>query len=301
MAMYRAKKAGRNNIQFYSPEMNDEMRRQLHIEQELRVALKESQFRLYYQPIIDIETGEVLALEALLRWIHPEKGILRPNYFLQTAEQTGQLHEIGQWALKNACLQGRTIQEWSSKPMQIALNLSHRQFNHPNLVEQIENIINETKFDPHYLILEMSENTITSNIESSFKTLNKLKRLGVSLTLDSFGTGLSSLRQLKQIPIDIIKIDRTFVKGIPNDESDMAITETLLAICDQMSLKSFATGVETQEQEAFLKINGCRYAQGYLYAEPVPFTQLASLFQSIQSGHNLSEGEQIFLPFEHKK
>jgi len=300
MAMYRAKKAGRNNIQFYSPEMNDEMRRQLHIEQELHIALKENQFRLYYQPIIDIETGEVLGLEALLRWIHPDKGPLRPDYFLQTAEQTGQLHEIGQWALKNACLQGRVIQEWSAKPMQIAINLSSRQFNHPNLVELIESIIKETRFNPHNLILEMSENTITSNIDASYITLNKLKNIGVSLTLDSFGTGLSSLRQLKQIPIDIIKIDRTFVNGIPNDESDMAITETLLAISDQMNLKSFATGVETKEQEAFLKINGCRYAQGYLYAEPVPFNQLPDLFEQINSGHSLSEGEQIFLPFDQK-
>ena len=298
MAMYRAKKAGRNNIQFYSPEMNDEMKRQLHIEQELRAALQESQFRLYYQPVIDIETGEVLALEALLRWIHPDKGILKPDYFLHIAEQTGQLHEIGQWALKNACLQGRAIQEWSKTPMQIALNLSNRQFNHPNLIEQIESITKEAKFNPRNLILEMSENTITSNIESAYTTLNKLKQLGISLTLDSFGTGLSSLRQLKQIPIDIIKIDRTFVNGIPNDESDMAITETLLAITDQMDLKSFATGVETKEQEAFLKINGCRYAQGYLYSQPVPLTQLPALFERIHSGHNLSEGEQIFLPFE---
>ncbi len=300
MAMYRAKKAGRNNIQFYSPEMNNEMKRQLQIEQELRSALLNNQFRLYYQPIIDIETGEVLALEALLRWIHPENGILRPDYFLQTAEQTGQLHEIGQWALRNACLQGRAIQEWSRSPMQVALNLSNRQFNHPNLIDQIKSVLKETKFNPHNLIFEMSENTITSNIEASFTILNQLKDLGISLTLDSFGTGLSSLRQLKQIPIDIIKIDRTFVKGIPEDESDMAITETLLAITDQMDLKSFATGVETKEQEAFLKINGCRYAQGYLYSEPVPFTKLPALFERIHSGHNLSEGEQIFLPFDHK-
>jgi diguanylate cyclase (GGDEF)-like protein/PAS domain S-box-containing protein len=299
MAMYRAKKAGRNNIQFYSPEMNDEMRRQLSIEQDLRVALQENQFRLYYQPIIDIETGEVLALEALLRWVHPEKGILRPDYFLQTAEQSGQLHKIGEWALNNACLQGRAIEEWSAKPMQIALNLSKRQFNHPNLVDKIEGIIKETEFNPHNLILEMSENTITANIDASFITLNKLKSLGISLTLDSFGTGLSSLRQLKQIPIDIVKIDHTFVKGIPTDESDMAITETLLAICDQMNLKSFATGVETKEQEAFLKINGCGYAQGYLYAEPAPFNQLPALFKKIHSGQNLSTGEQIYLPFEH--
>ena len=135
-------------------------------------------------------------------------------------------------------------------------------------------------------------------METSFTTLSKLNDLGVSLTIDSFGTGLSSLRQLKQIPIDIIKIDKTFVSGIPNDESDMAITETLLAIANQMDLKTFATGVETLEQEAFLKINGCRYAQGFLYAAPIPFSQLPELFKKINSGQSLSQGEQIFLPFE---
>jgi len=301
MAMYRAKNAGRNNIQFYSPEMNEEMLRQHVIEQELRIAFQENQFNLHYQPIIDIETGEVLALEALLRWKHPEKGIITPDYFLDIAEQTGQLHEIGEWVVRNACLQGRAIHQWSKTPIQLALNLSSRQFNHPRLLDMLTEIINETQFDPRNLILEMSENTITSNIEASHLTLSKLHDLGISLTIDSFGTGLSSLRQLKQIPIDIIKIDRTFVNGIPNDESDMAITETLLAIANQMDLKTFATGVETPAQEAFLKINGCRYAQGYLYSAPVPFIMLPQLFERIQSGQNLAQGEQIFFPFEKKK
>ena len=301
MAMYRAKNSGRNNIQFYSPEMNQEMKRQLEVEQELRVALVENQFCLHYQPIIDIETGEVLALEALLRWEHPKKGLIKPAYFLDIAEQSGQLQEIGQWVIKNACQQGNTIHEWAQKPLQIALNLSSRQFNHPTLVDSVVRLTQETGYNPHNLILEMSENTITSNMETSFSTLSKLNKLGVSLTIDSFGTGLSSLRQLKQIPIDIIKIDRTFVNGIPNDESDMAITETLLAIASQMDLKTFATGVETLEQEAFLKINGCRYAQGYLYAAPIPFSQLPGLFDRICSGQSLSQGEQIFLPFDSVK
>jgi len=300
MAMYRAKKAGRNNIQFYSPEMNEEMKRQLAIEQEIRTAFKEKQFILHYQPIIDMETGEVLALEALLRWQHPEKGLIKPDYFLDIAEQSGQLHHIGQWVLRNACLQGIEIQKWSLHPLQLALNLSNRQFNHPSLVKLIEEITLETKFNPHNLILEMSETTITSNMEASFSTLTKLHELGVSLTIDSFGTGLSSLRQLKQIPIDIIKIDRTFVKGIPQDESDMAITETLLVIANQMDLKTFATGVESVDQEAFLKINGCRYAQGYLYSAPLSFEQLPVLFENIKSGKALSQGEQIFLPLEEK-
>lgn len=299
MAMYRAKKAGRNNIQFYSPEMNDEMHRQLQIERELRTAFNDSQFKLYYQPIIDIETGEVLALEALLRWHHPEKGIVGPDYFIDIAEQSGQLHDIGQWVITNACLQGRAIQEWSDSPIQIALNLSNRQFNHPKLVDSLRNITQQTHFNAQNLILEMSESTITNDIETSFSTLSKLKALGVSLTIDSFGTGLSSLRQLKQIPADIIKVDRTFVSGIPNDESDMAITETLLAIASQMDLKTFATGIETSDQEAFLKINGCRYGQGYLYSPPIPFMTLPVLFQRISRGEVLGQGEQIVLPLLH--
>jgi diguanylate cyclase (GGDEF)-like protein/PAS domain S-box-containing protein len=297
MAMYRAKNAGRNNIQFYSPEMNDEMQTQLRIEKELRSAIQLNEFKLYYQPIIDIETGEVLALEALLRWQHPEKGLIKPDYFIEIAEQTGQLTDIGKWVIKNACLQGRVIHQWSKSPIQIALNLSNKQFTHPRLVEMIKNICDETHFHPRNLILEMSESSITQNMDLSYLTLNSLSDLGVSLTIDGFGTGLSSLRQLKSIPINMIKIDRTFVKGIPGDESDMAITETLLAIATQMDLKTFAAGVETIEQEAFLKINGCKYAQGYLYTPPLPFKSLPELFAQIEAGHNLSEGNQIFLPF----
>ncbi len=298
MAMYRAKKAGRNNIQFYSPEMNNEMKRQLRIEQELRGAILESQFRLHYQPVIDIETGEVLALEALLRWKHPDHGIVSPEYFIDIAEQTGQLHDIGRWVINNAFLQGRAIQEWSKTPIQIALNLSNRQFNHPSLIETIKDTAKLTRFDLKHLILEMSESTITQNTETSYSTLLELKQLGISLTIDSFGTGLSSLRQLKQIPIDIIKVDRTFVAGIPSDESDMAITETLLAIASQMDLRTFATGIETKEQEAFLKINGCRYGQGYLYSPPLPFKKLPDLFEQIRLGKSFGQGSQIFLPFQ---
>jgi diguanylate cyclase (GGDEF)-like protein/PAS domain S-box-containing protein len=296
MAMYRAKKAGRNNIQFYSPEMNREMQRQLLIEHELRTAISANQFKLYYQPIIDIETGEILALEALLRWHHPDQGIVTPKYFIDVAEQTGLLHDIGQWVITNACLQGRVINEWSKSPVQIALNLSNRQFNHPRIVELIKSTVQSTKFNPRNLILEMSESTITSNMETSFSTLAQLQALGISLTIDSFGTGLSSLRQLKQIPADIIKIDRTFVGGIPKDESDMAITETLLAIASQMDLKTFATGIETKDQEAFLKINGCRYGQGYLYSPPLPFRALCEMFENINSGESLGRGDQIVLP-----
>lgn len=298
MAMYRAKNAGRNNIQFYSPEMNEEMQRQLRIEQELRGALQNNQFALYYQPIIEIETGEIVAFEALIRWDHPEKGVLRPSYFLQVAEQTGQLNEIGRWVLTHACQDGLAIQQLFGAPLQIALNLSSRQYYHPGLLDMLQNITKASGFPPRNLILEMSESTITSNIENSSLTLDALHDLGASLTIDGFGTGLSSLRQLKQIPVDIIKIDRTFVSGIVDDENDRAITETLLAIASQMDLRSFATGVETPEQEAFLKINGCRYAQGYLYSAPLPLEKLGELQQSIAAGKPLGTGEQIFLPFE---
>ena len=300
MAMYRAKKAGRNNIQFYSPEMNEEMQRQLLIEQELRTALREQQFEIHYQPIVDIETGQIVALEALLRWQHPHRGLLRPDYFLQTAEQTGLLNEIGEWALRRTCEEGKQIQEFSSSVIQIALNISTRQYNHPNLVNMVREITAQTQFDPKNLILELSESTITSNPEKSFATLQALSQMGLSLTIDGFGTGLSSLRQINQIPIDIIKIDRSFVSRIPEDENDVAITETLLGIAMHLDLKTFATGVETNKQEAFLKINGCRYAQGYLYSAPLPFAELQSLFLSLKSGEGLSNGKQIYLPFSHE-
>lgn len=301
MAMYRAKKAGRNNIQFYSPEMNEEMQRQMQIEQELRVALREEQFELYYQPIVDIESGEVVALEALLRWQHPHRGMLRPDYFLHVAEQSGLLHEIGKWSLKRTCVDGAAIQTMHNTPLQIALNLSSRQYNHPNLIPMVKEITTETGFEAKNLILEMSEDTITTNTDKSISTLQELSELGVSLTIDGFGTGLSSLRQIKQIPIDIIKIDRSFVNGIPEDQNNMTITETLLTVATQMELKTFATGVETKEQEAFLKINGCRYAQGYLYSAPLPITKLATLFKTITSGSTtLRAGDQIYLPFSNQ-
>lgn len=300
MAMYRAKNAGRNNIQFYSPEMNEEMERQLTIEQELRIALRDEQFEIHYQPIVDIESGEVVALEALLRWTHPHRGLLRPEYFLQTAEQTGLLNDIGAWALRKTCEEGGQIQAFASSPIQIALNISTRQYNHPNLVQMVREVTEQTGFDPKNLILELSESTITANSERSLATLQALSQMGLSLTIDGFGTGLSSLRQINRIPIDIIKIDRSFVSRIPEDENDMAITETLLSIATHMDLKTFATGVETNRQEAFLKINGCRYAQGYLYAAPLPFEQVQELFNALRNGEPLTEGKQIYLPFSHE-
>ncbi len=298
MAMYRAKNAGRNNIQFYSPEMNEDMQRQLTIEQELRHAITHNEFRLYYQPIIDIETGQIVALETLLRWQHPSKGLLSPESFLQVAEQTGQLLAIGEWSLLNACLQGKAVQAMSEMPVQITLNLSNRQYSHPQLVNTVERILIETRFNPRFLVLEIEENTITNKLEESVDTLKKLKQLGLSLTIDSFGTGISSLSHLKKLPIDIIKIDRTFIKGIPNDQNDMIITETLINIAHQMDLKTFATGVETREQEAFLKINGCRYVQGFLYSTPLPSEQLPQLFQQIREGFRLNDSDQIYLPLD---
>lgn len=298
MAMYRAKNAGRNNIQFYSPDMNEDMQRQLSIEQELRHAIRHNEFKLYYQPIIDIETGQIVALEALLRWQHPKKGLLSPEEFLQIAEQTGQLLAIGEWSLQNACLQGKAVQAMSESPVQITLNLSNRQYSHPQLIKTMERVLIETRFNPRFLVLEIEENTITNKLEESVVTLKKLKQLGLTLTIDSFGTGISSLSHLKKLPIDIIKIDRTFIKGIPEDENDMIITETLINIAHQMDLKTFATGVETREQEAFLKINGCRYVQGYLYSNPLPSELLPQLFQEIRKGLRLNEGEQIYLPLD---
>ncbi|UZE94997.1 bifunctional diguanylate cyclase/phosphodiesterase [Alkalimarinus alittae] len=294
MAMYQAKSSGRNNIQFFDPKMNEDMLQQLSIEQELRHAITNNELKLYYQPIIDIESGQIIALETLLRWQHPTKGLLSPDKFLKVAEQTGQLLAIGEWTLQNACLQGKAVQAMSKTPVKITLNVSNRQYSHPQLVKTIARVLMETRFNPRFLVLEIEENTITNKLEESVITLNKLKELGLTLTIDSFGSGISSLSHLKKLPIDIIKIDRTFIKGIPSDENDMIITETLINIAHQMNLRTFAAGIETREQEAFLKINGCQYVQGYLYSNPLPSELLPQLFQEIRNGLRLNEGSQSF-------
>lgn len=295
MAMYRAKKAGRNGIQFFSSDMNHEMSRQLRLERELRDAIRDGQLDLYYQPVLSTRSGDLVGLEALLRWNHPEQGLLLPDDFLDVAEQTGQLQQLGEWVIHNACLQSRAIQAMSPVPVTVSINLSSRQYNHPKLADMLSNIIDETHLDPTLLALEIDERVLGSQGEGAARTLQKLKDLGVVLILDRFGSGLSSLRLLRALPFDQVKVERELLREAPGDESSAAIVRTLINLARQLSLTVAASGVETEEEDVFLRSAGCHLLQGYRFCHPLPSSKLGPLFSEIRSDRRMLADTQFML------
>ncbi|OZG72598.1 sensor domain-containing diguanylate cyclase [Hahella sp. CCB-MM4] len=298
MAMYRAKSAGRNNIQLYRKEMNDELELLLNTEQELRAAIEQHQFDIYYQPQIDLESARVIGLEALLRWKHPSRGILAPIEFIDVAEQCGLLPALGQWVIYNACLQCRAIQAMSQHPVQVSVNISPRQFYHPELISTLATALSETRVDPNYICLEIAESVLLHNQQEAEERLTQLKALGLQITVDSFGSGLSSVSTLARLPVDALKIDRALVRNVPGEDIDMAISETLVAIAHKMSIKVVIEGVERPDQEAFFRNNGVRFVQGHLYAHPMPSITLPDFFDGLKHGQISAEGNQIHLPLE---
>jgi diguanylate cyclase (GGDEF)-like protein/PAS domain S-box-containing protein len=297
MAMYRAKNCGRNNIQFYCEDMNKEMVHQIEVEKELRVALKENQFSLHYQPIIDTKSGEIIALEALTRWNHPEKGIIMPDEFINIADQTGLLQQIGEWSINQLCIEGRILTERHVQELPIAFNLTRRQYNHPSLLQMLSDACETHRFNPKKLILEISESTLIQAGDDTLKILRKLKSFGCLIAIDSFGTGSSSLNQLNTLPIDIIKIDRSLVTSCMANKQHQIIVETLLAIAKQLGIKTFASGVETPAQEAFLQKNKCHFVQGFLYSQALPMGPLIAFLTNSEAQGDLHSGDQITLPF----
>ena len=296
MAMYRAKKAGRNNIQFFSQDMNEDLQRQLQMEQDLREAIQAGDLDLYYQPVVDAQTREIVAMEALLRWRHAEQGLLAPEQFLDVAEQTGQLLNLGEWAFYNACLQARAIQTMSPRPVLVSINISSRQYSHPQMPQVFERIMRETRVDPHLLCLEIDERLLNERPDESAMLLHSLKALGIQLVLDRFGSGLSSIRLLRDLPFDQVKIDRGLLADVPEDANACAIVRTLVNLARQLSLAVTATGVETADQEMFLRQTGCTLAQGHRFCAPIPSHLLAATFHEMRSGAYLRGGEQIDLP-----
>lgn len=287
MAMYRAKKAGRNNIQFFSEDMNHEMQRQVSLEQELRAGIRAGELVLHYQPVLDARSGRVVAMESLLRWNHPGRGLLVPADFLEVAEQSGQLHAIGEWICNNACLQARAIQTMSGTPVRISINLSSRQYNHPHLVEELQRTIAETRLDPSLLMVEIDERILSDRLEETAAVLHSLKEIGIGLTLDRFGSGLSSLTLLRELPFDQVKIDPALLHRAPLDENTAAITHTLVSLARQLSLVVAAAGVENEEQDRFLRQSGCHLLQGHRFSPPVASDDLADLFAMVRDGRQL--------------
>lgn len=281
IAMYRAKDHGKNNYQFYSSQMNLYSFERLVLERFLRRALDQNEFQLYYQPKIDLVTGRITGMEALLRWIHPGMGMISPVKFIPLTEETGLIVPIGAWVLRTACAQNRLWEQQGLPALRVAVNLSARQFAQDDLHATVVSALDETGLPPQLLELEITESLTMDNPEHAAASLRKLKALGISLAIDDFGTGYSSLSYLKRFPIDTVKIDRSFIKDIPNDEDDVAITQAVIAMAHSLRLKVIAEGVESEEHLTFLQQHLCDEAQGYLFGAPMP----ADEFEKLMSRH----------------
>jgi len=271
-AMYQAKEDGKNCFRFYTASMNAAMRERMEIENGLRVALEQGQFSLHYQPQTVIESGAVVGVEALLRWNHPEQGMISPARFIPVAEESSLIVPIGEWVMRTACQQAMRWREMGLPQMKVAVNLSARQFRQPDLLEMIGRILEETGLDPRsgMLELELTESMVMRNVEESVVTLNRLHQMGLQLSIDDFGTGYSSLSYLKRFPINTLKIDQSFVRDITTDPDDAAIAAAIVGLAHSLKLNVIAEGVETREQLDFLRAIACNEAQGYYFSRPLP-------------------------------
>ncbi len=270
IAMSHAKKRGRNDLQFYDRSLNSASIQRLSLENQLRRAIDHKELRLYYQPKVDIETDRIIGAEALMRWEHPELGLVGPDQFIPLAEETGLITSLGEWALRTACQQNRAWQTAGLPPISIAVNVSAKQFENERFVETIRGALEESQMDPTHLVLELTESVIMENPTKTAKMLYAIKEMGARVSVDDFGTGYSSLSSLKRFPIDELKIDRSFVQNIPQDEDDAAIVNAIVLIGHTLGLTVVAEGVETLDQLAFLSRRGCDTFQGFLRSRPVP-------------------------------
>ena len=269
-AMYAAKEQGRNNYQFFSAEMNAQALEILMMASSLRLAIEREELVLEYQPRIDLITGKVMGVEALVRWNHPNLGRIMPGQFIGIAEKTGLIDPLGNWVLRNACQQMMDWRHSGLAPHRVAVNLSARQFMQPELTERIQAALQETGLEAEALELEVTESMVMHDPQRAAVILERLKEMGSAIAIDDFGTGYSSLSYLKRFPIDYIKIDQSFVRGIPRDAEDVGITNAIIAMAKTLDVKLIAEGVDNAEQLAFLKQGGCNEGQGYLISSPMP-------------------------------
>lgn len=279
IALYQAKQQGRSQYQFYSPEINAQLQERLTLENQLHGALEREEMVVYYQPIIDLQSGQVTAMEALVRWQHPDFGLVSPAKFIPIAETNGLIVPIGEWVLRTACAQNRAWQVAGFTPIRISVNLSARQFEQANLVEVVSQILEETGLQASYLELEVTESFLMADIQRSVKTLKQLRELGICLALDDFGTGYSSLNYLKRFPVDMLKIDRSFVQDVTSNPDSAAVTDAIIALAKSLRLNITAEGVETREQLDYLQMRGCDEGQGFYFSRPVPADLIVQMLQ----------------------
>ena len=281
-AMYRAKEQGRNTYQLYTSDLTEKIVEHWSLENNLRRAINENEFLLYYQPQVALRTGELVGVEALIRWQVGDGELLMPDRFIKVAEETGLIHRIGEWVIFEACAQASLWRKQGLPPLRIAINLSGRQLLHdPQLCNRIEAAIEQYKIPPNYLEFEITE-TVLQTAENSVRTLTDLKALGVSLAIDDFGIGYSCLSSLKRLPIDKVKVDRSFVRDIPFDQNDEAIAKAIIAMGRSLRLTVVGEGVETEAQRQFLARHGCEEMQGYLYSRPLSADQVSTLLRESQ-------------------
>ena len=279
-AMYNAKEAGRNNYQFFAEDMNTASAERLLLEGSLRLAIERNELLLHYQPLVDIASGRIVATEALVRWDHPQLGRVGPDRFIPVAEETGLIVPLGEWVLRQACMQLVLWRDQGIHPPRMVVNLSPRQFRQKHLLRNFYRVLSETGVDPHWLGLEITESVIMDNPEISIGVLEELKALGFQLSLDDFGTGYSSLSYLKRLPIDKLKIDRSFVNDITSDIDDEAMVGAIIVMAHQLDIDVVAEGVETEEQLEFLRDHDCDEFQGYLFSRPQPPENLSALLKA---------------------
>ncbi len=282
LAMYHAKAKGKARHEVFDGSMGAPALDRMDLEMDLRSAISRHEFRLHYQPILRLDTGKIAEVEALIRWQHDKRGLLQPDDFIGLTEETGLIVPIGQWVLAEACKQARTWQtEYpSSPPLVMSVNLSAKQFQHPQLVEEITQALRETGLAPSCLKLEITESTVMHDAPATLAKLRELKELGVRLAIDDFGTGYSSLGYLKRFPVDTLKIDRSFVKGLSRESGDSAIVRAVVTVAKSLNMDVTAEGVETEGQLTELKVLGCDQGQGFLFARPVSAERVAPLLAS---------------------
>ena len=270
-AMYRAKEVGRDNFQFYTPQLNTMIHERFLLQEELRNALVRSELILDYQPQVDLRSGCVFAVEALIRWKHPKQGVIPPIKFIPLAEETGLIVPIGDWVLNEACRQNKTWQDSGLPPIAVCVNVSARQFKEEkDLVTRVVDALKESRLEAKYLELELTESLIMQDVEFAIATMNELRALGVRLSIDDFGTGYSSLSALQTFPVARLKIDKSFISRLPVAENDKAVASAVISLGHRLNLRVIAEGVETDAQAAFLRENNCDEMQGYLFSKPLP-------------------------------
>jgi EAL domain-containing protein (putative c-di-GMP-specific phosphodiesterase class I) len=280
LAMYKAKSAGGGSFASYDPQMLAGLVARLELESDLRVALERGQLRLHYQPTVDLATSEVVGFEALVRWYHPERGLITPIEFIPIAEATGLIVPLGRWVLEEAC---RQAVEWSQgeygRPLKMAVNVSVRQFDRADLVEVVAQILAETGMPANQLCLEMTESVLMTDTDDNLEQLVRLKALGVTLAIDDFGTGYSSLAYLRRFPVDTLKIDRSFVERLGALTDDTALADTIVQLGKSLGMATVAEGIEEFGQLAALREMGCHFAQGYYFSRPVPAEEAGRLLR----------------------